>query len=236
LKTKLECVVALAIWSCTWASFSAESRQILFGHVPGAISQLQLRPLGRLAATNRLNLALALPLRNQAALGELLHRLYDPASSEYHHFLTPDEFTDRFGPAESDYQALAAEARACGLVVTGTHRTRTLLDVSGTVSQIEHAFRVTLRTYRHPTESRLFYAPDTEPSVALHVPVLSIGGLDNYVLPHPLSHPVATHPTRAEPQTGSAPGGYYMGSDFRGAYAPGVTLTGAGQSLGLLEV
>ncbi len=37
------------------------------------------------------------------------------------------------------------------------------------------------------------------------------------------------------PNTGSGPSGTYMGNDFRAAYAPGVTLTGTGQTIGLLE-
>jgi len=37
------------------------------------------------------------------------------------------------------------------------------------------------------------------------------------------------------PATGSGSGGAYMGNDFRAAYVPGVTLTGAGQTVGLLE-
>ena len=35
--------------------------------------------------------------------------------------------------------------------------------------------------------------------------------------------------------SGSGPDGLYMGNDFRAAYVPGVALTGAGQSVGLLE-
>ena len=36
--------------------------------------------------------------------------------------------------------------------------------------------------------------------------------------------------------SGSGPGGYFIGGDFRAAYAPGVTLNGAGQSVGLVEL
>ena len=39
----------------------------------------------------------------------------------------------------------------------------------------------------------------------------------------------------ATPKEGSAPGGQLWGNDFRDAYVPGTTLTGAGQNLGLLE-
>ncbi len=68
------------------------------------------------------------------------------------------------------------------------------------------------------------------------LPVVDISGLNNYVLPHPTSLKISS-PTvpKAAPRTGSGSGGSYLGKDFRNAYLPGVTLTGAGQMLGLLE-
>ena len=62
-----------------------------------------------------------------------------------------------------------------------------LVDVSGNVADIEKAFHVTLRTYPHPAETRNFFAPDVEPTVAADLPVLHVSGLDNYVLPRPAS-------------------------------------------------
>ncbi|MGD1087066.1 MAG: S8 family serine peptidase, partial [Verrucomicrobiota bacterium] len=104
---------------------------------------------------------------------------------------------------------------------------------------IERAFHVTMRTYAHPRETREFYAPDVEPSLDLATPVLHISGLDNYVVPHPMSlrfKPIGDA-TGARPATGtgSGPSGTFMGNDFRAAYAPGLALMGAGQTVGLLE-
>ena len=152
----------------------------LRGHVPAAVSRS--RAIGRLQGATNLNLAIGLPLRNQAALDSLLKQLYDPASPNYHQFLTPDEFTARFGPTEQDYQKVVNFAKASGLTVTRTHGNRMLVDVSGKVSDIEKALHVTMRTYQHPTEARQFYAPDVEPSISAGVPVLHISGLDNYIL------------------------------------------------------
>jgi subtilase family serine protease len=57
-----------------------------------------------------------------------------------------------------------------------------LLDVTGSVANIEKVFHLTMRVYQHPTEARTFYAPDVEPSLDLAVPVLNIGGLNNYTM------------------------------------------------------
>ena len=194
------------------------------------------RPIGRLPAETRLKLAIGLPLRNQSALHELLQQIYNPASgSKYHHYLTPEQFTEQFGPNEQDYDALKAFAIANGLIVSAEHPNRVLLEVSGTVAEIERVFHTTLRTYQHPAEHRTFYAPDVEPSIDLAVPILSIAGLDNYSLPRPRVHARPLGRGNAMPNAGSGPSGLYAGYDFRAAYAPDSALTGSGQSLGLLQ-
>jgi uncharacterized repeat protein (TIGR03803 family) len=213
---------------------SGVERQVLHGHVPAAVSQLGLRPVGRLPAANRLNLAIGLPLRNTNALNQLLQDLYDPASPQFRHYLTPEQFTERFGPTKQDYGAVVQFAKSHGLDITATHSNRVLLDVAGQVADIEKAFQVTLHTYQHPTEARQFYAPAVEPSVEPRLAVLDISGLNHYSTPRPGSHRTsATSPAR--PCVGSGSGGSYMGKDFRNAYAPGVTLTGTGQMVGLVE-
>ena len=207
-------------------------RQLLFGHVPAAAANLQA--VGALPETNRMNLVIGLPLRNKPALTNLLNDLYNPASPNFHQCLTPEQFTERFGPTAEDYQGVKDFALSHGLRVTGTHPNRTLLDVNGTVADIQEALHLHLRVYEHPVEGRLFFAPDVEPSPDLAVPVLHIGGLDNYIIPHKLL--VRANGGKSQkPQLGSGPDETYMGYDFRDAYVPGAWLTGAGQSVGLYE-
>lgn len=201
------------------------------GHVPTVVSQLTA--VSPLSATNELHLAIGLPLRNREGLMSLLQQVYDPASPNYRHYLTPDEFTAQFGPTPEDYQTTLDFANANGLTVTHTHGTRTLVDVVGKVADVERAFHVKLMSYRHPVEARNFYAPDKEPTVDASLPVLSIQGLNNYVLPHPLlkKRPASL----AQPSVGSGPQGGFMGQDFRNAYLPGSALNGANQTVGLFQ-
>jgi hypothetical protein len=213
----------------------AWGNQLLPGHRPGVVAHLTAK--GVLPATNRLTLAIGLPLHDAAGLDDYLDRLYNPASPDYRHYLTPAQFTEQFGPTETDYQSVVAFAQWHHLIVAHTHANRLLLDVTGSVADVQAAFHVTLRVYRHPTEARDFYAPDTEPSVDDGLPIADISGLDNYTRPHPRSLRIdpAQALARATPRTGSGASGTYFGGDFRAAYLPGVTLTGAGQELGLVE-
>jgi uncharacterized repeat protein (TIGR03803 family) len=234
-----------AAWLVPCATAWAAGRQFLHGHIPSMTSRL--RPLARLSSTNHLDLIVSLPLRHREELTNLLQQIYDPASPNYRHYLTPEQFAERFGPTEQDYQAVIAFARAQGLTVTGTHPNRTLVDVSGTAAAVEQAFHLRLQVYQHPTESRTFYAPDAEPSLDLAVPTLAVNGLDNFVTPRPMNLHSKMFGNSAGPAqdaapsavayaTGSGPRGAFIGKDFRAAYAPGVAVTGAGQTVGLFEL
>lgn len=208
-------------------------RVALPGHVPAVVSQLA--PKGRLPATNEIYLAIGLPLRNVAALDELLVQLYQPASTNFHKFLLSEEFAARFGPTEQDYQAVRRFAEASGLKVVGTYPNRVVLDVRGSVASVEQAFQVTLRTYRHPTEGRDFFAPDSEPSVPANLRVADMWGLTDYALPRPLVHQAELSNGSPLNYNGTGPAGAYEGADFRHAYAPGANLTGSGQTAAVVE-
>src|SRR5215469_1501609 len=66
----------------------------LHGHEPEAVKHLQ--PVGNLPATNELHLAIGVQLREATGLDRFLADVYNPASPDYRHFLTPEEFTSRF--------------------------------------------------------------------------------------------------------------------------------------------
>lgn len=213
----------------------AAPRRALSRHIPAAVSNLQ--PIGRLASNTPLTLEIALPWRNVEQLPALIEEIYDPASTNYHHYLTPQQFNEKFAPTAADYQALITFAQTRGLHVTQTFPDSTLLVVSGTVIDVENAFHTRLQVYPHPHENRNFFAPEIEPSLDLSVTVQTISGLDNLVVPRPMSLHRKPQTTTAQPNafTGSAPGGSFIGKDFRAAYLPGISLTGAGQKVGLLE-
>jgi uncharacterized repeat protein (TIGR01451 family) len=229
--------VSLALSSATICSSMAAGTGMmtLHGHVPAVVSHLSAK--GSLSATTNLNLAIGLPLRNKEGLTNLLQQIYDPASPNYHKYLTPEQFTAQFGPTEQDYQKVIDFAKANGLVVMDTKPNRELLNVRGKASDVEKAFQVKLRIYQHPTEAREFFAPDTEPVLDATLPIIHISGLDNYFTASPrLKARPLSQTAGATPNLGSAPGGAYEGKDFRNAYVPGTTLTGAGQNVALFQL
>ena len=214
-------------------SAEAAGLKTLVGHVPEITRGLT--PKGKLASNKQLNLAIGLPMGDPAGLEDFLRRVYDPKDSAHGKYLSPSEFADRFGPTKEQYEQVIAFAVKNHLTVTGRHMNRLVLDLVGSVADVQRAFKITMQSYQHPTEARDFYAPDVEPSVDAELPVADISGLNNFILPHPRSVQMAAATANPVPQTGSGPSGTYRGNDFRSAYLPGVTLTGAGQTLGLLQ-
>lgn len=217
--------------------------ETLHDSVAPAVSRLQ--PTGDLPADTNLTLSIGLPLRNREALTNLLREIYDPASTNYHHYLSVAEFTEQFAPSEADYHLVENFAQVSGLKIIATHPNRMLLDVTGKAAEVERAFHVNLRTYHHPTEDRDFFAPDTEPSIPAGLKIAEVGGLDNLRRPHPHyrfkvpaeagQSPVDSARVSPNATTGSGPGGNYIGDDFRHAYAPGVALQGSGETVALVE-
>jgi hypothetical protein len=240
MKTRIfQCVATLAgcLLYCGPA-LAQQSLQTLHQHVPPAVSGGQATLVGSLPPVQQMKLTMVLPLRNQGELASLLHRLYDPSSPDYRHFLSVEQFTEQFGPTAEDYQAVAAFAKASGFTVDDAPANRLILSIRGSVAQIETAFHVRMNDYQHPVEDRTFFSPDREPSLDLTVPIAHIAGLNNFFVPHP----IRTEATQQQASagitgvTGSGPGGSYLGSDMRAAYYGNSILTGSGQSVGLFEL
>ena len=229
-------LLAFAVLALFPRMAAAQEMKTLRGHVPAAISRLNLRPFSFVPPDTTLNLTISLQVQNENGLDDLLQQIYDPLSPNYHHYLTPKQFYQQFGPGNQAYQAAINFAKTAGLAVTGVYSNQMILDVRGRASDIQKAFNVNLYLYHHPAESRDFYAPDRDPTVNAALPIMHVSGLDNYVIPHPLYHKMSIKPSSSRPNSGSGPGGTYMGKDFRAAYAPGVALDGTGQTIGLFEL
>jgi len=239
------CVLLLSIAAFVSAGvMEGRAQTLMTRHVREATLNGQAKLLGRLPATQIMQLDVVLPLRDQAGLDEFLADLYNPNSSDYRHYLTPIEFTERFGPSQQDYDAVVQYVEDHGLAVVGGSRDGMEVQVRGPVSAIESAFQVDLLSYQHPSENRVFYAPNREPTVGLPFPLWHISGLDSYSIPHPMyvkksdyakAHGIDADAVIGHATTGSGPSASFLGSDMRAAYYGGSALTGSGQNLGLLE-
>ena len=240
----------ISVLLVTMASFMAaaaipgNAETMLTHHVRPATINGQASMVGRLPVTQTLQLDVVLPLRDPDGLHNFLAELYSASIPNHVHFLTPKEFTERFGPTQQDYDTVVQYMQAHGLTVVGGSRDGMEVQVKGTVANIEAAFHVNLLTYQHPTENRIFFAPDREPTTDLSFALWHVSGLDNYSIPHPKyvskaayaqAHGVSPDSLVNHATTGSGPSASFLGSDMRAAYYGGTALTGSGENLGLFE-
>jgi subtilase family serine protease len=244
LLSRLATLVCAAAFILIAVPGQAQPQSPLTRHVRDEVVNGKAQLVGRLPATQTLRFDIVLPLRDRAALQDFLQEVQSPASPSYHKFLTPQEFTARYGPSQEDWEALVVFAKASGFeIISGTREARDLR-LTGTVANIEKAFHVSMGTYQDLSEDRTFFAVDREPTVDLPFQVWHITGLDNDSKPHPMyvkksdyakAHGIDANKVVSHATTGSGPSASFLGSDMRAAYYGGTALTGTGQNIALFE-
>ncbi len=236
-------VVSVSVFSIVlMARANLDQRVALSGQAVPLIKQAQL--LGAADVQQQLQLSVGLRPRNQQDLAILLSDLYNPHSSLYHRFLTPQQFASDFAPTPDQQQQVASYLRSQGLTVTSIAPNGLLIDATATVAQAEAAFQVAINNYK--VGSRTFFANASAPAIpaSLTSLIASIGGLDNAVKWKPLLQSQATAPMmptrsanrlrRSAQQTGYGP------SDLTGAYdetpLQSAGINGSNQTVAIFEL
>jgi subtilase family serine protease len=116
----------------------------------------------------------------QGALEALLAAQQDPTSSNYHKWLTPEQYADRFGMTQNDLARVSAWLQSKGLSVNGTARGRNRVFFTGSVSQIEETFRTEIHRYQVDGESHFANAAELSVPAAMADTVLSVGNLNDF--------------------------------------------------------
>lgn len=154
----------------------------LAGHLPGELSTLI--PLARANPASELRIEVSLALRNRAELDQFLQDLGDPTSSQYHRWLTPNQFADRFGPTQQDLDTVASWLGAVGFQVTASSLAERYVRATGTMARAEGAFNTRIMTFGDGTS----YSNTTEPMVPAQLAGLigAINGLNNFAHERPM--------------------------------------------------
>jgi subtilase family serine protease len=139
--------------------------------------------LGTAPATlpmERMLLVLKRSPEQETALRKLLDDQQDKNSPHYHKWLTPEQFGAQFGPSDADMQAITSWLQSHGFQV-GTTKGRTLLEFSGSASQVQEAFHTSIHKYIVNGEQRWANANDPSIPAALAPAVAGIKTLHNFV-------------------------------------------------------
>ena len=116
----------------------------------------------------------------QAALERLLMEQQDPGSANYHRWLTPEEYGDRFGLSRGDLAKIAGWLESQGLRVNDVARGRHWITFTGPAGAMGRTFRTEFHYYA--TNGMRHFANVTAPSIpeALAGVVAGVEGLDDY--------------------------------------------------------
>ena len=138
--------------------------------------------LGTAPATlpmQRMLLVLKRSPEQESALRQLLDDQQDKHSPNYHQWLTPEQFGKEFGPTDADMQTIASWLQSHGFQV-GTSKGRTVLEFSGSASQVKEAFHTTIHKYIVNGEQHWANASDPSIPTALAPAVAGIDSLHNF--------------------------------------------------------
>lgn len=181
-------------------------------------------------------LILAQSESQKADLAQLLRDQQDPNSPNYHNWLTPEEYADRFGVSAGDVGKITAWLEGQGLTIASVARGRNWVAVNGDAARIEGAFQTEIHEYLSNGEKH--FAAAIEPSVpaAFAGVILKIRGLNDFRMkPKRIRHDPDTHSTLTPRFTGSGGENFLTPDDVANIYdiAPLYTagFNGNGQSL-----
>ncbi len=146
----------------------------------------------------------------QTALTQLLAQQQDRNSPNFHKWLTPEQYADRFGLSQHDIQQIVAWLKSQGFTMVNPARGRNWVSFTGTAAQVQSAFGT--EVHRFNVNGEMHYANATAPKIpgALAGVATGFRGLDDF-------RPKPRAIRRARP--------YYYSSTYGDFVAPGDVAT-----------
>jgi trimeric autotransporter adhesin len=129
---------------------------------------------------DRLLLILKRSAQQEADLRQYLASVQDKDSPNYHKFLTPEQFGQLYGPADSDIAAVTGWLQGQGFLVNKVSKGRTTVEFSGNSGQVQSAFRTAIHSYVIKGEPHYANVSDPQIPAALAPVVGGIVGLNNF--------------------------------------------------------
>ncbi len=194
----------------------------------------------------RLQLVLQRSPQQESALTALLAQQQDKSSPNYHKWLTPEQFGQRFGPATADIQAVTGWLEQHGFTVTNVSNGRTMIEFSGTAGLVRNAFHTEIHNFVVNGENHIANTSNPQIPAALAPVVAGVASLHNFF---PRSQLVRTgkratvpfSPGKPVTHLTFGPGDYALGpADFAVIYnvQPAYTdnIIGSGRTIATLGV
>jgi subtilase family serine protease len=178
----------------------------LHGTVTPAVERSH--PAGKVAGSAAVSFDLTLTLRNAAGAQKFVTQVSTPGSKLYHHYLTDAQWLNRFGPTSASLAAAKAWLKHEGFTVGSVPKTHLYVTASGSASQVERAFGVTLGYYIvNGHKVRLASGALSIPA-GLSGRVAGVVGVNQYVATNGLAQEPTGKPAAKPDQEPAPPAGF----------------------------
>ena len=121
----------------------------------------------------------------ESAIKKMLDQQQDKSSPNYHHWLSPEQFGEQFGPSTQDVQAVTTWLQSHGFEVSRVSKGQHVIEFSGTAAQVQQAFHTSIHKYSVKGEEHWANASDPQLPAALAPVVAGVVSLHNFP-----SHPM----------------------------------------------
>lgn len=177
--------------------------------------------------TIRGSITFRLSAAQQSDLDQLLREQQDPSSANYHRWITPEQYAERFGMSANDLAKVSTWLQSQGLHVESVSRSRNEIAFSGSAGEVEYAFKTELHNYMIRGEKHFANAREVSLPAAFSAQVLNVRGL-NDIRPRARIRPLPRFTSNISGNHFIIPG------DFNTIYDIPSTATGAGQKIAVV--
>jgi len=132
-------------------------------------------------------LVLSRSVEKQAAFTSFVADQYDPNSPEFHHWLTPAQVGENFGPSQADIAAISNWLAGRGFTVDEVTKDRMSIRFSGTAGLVESAFHTEIHNLQVNGVAHIGNMSDPQIPTALASVVVGVKALHNFFA-HPMHH------------------------------------------------
>lgn len=171
----------------------------------------------------------------QKALSKLITDQQNPKSPQYHKWLTPEQWADRFGLSQNDMQQITSWLKARGFTIQNVARGRNWVVVSGTAAQVARTFGTEIHRYNVKGEMHVANATSPKIPAALSGIVTGIRGLNDFHLrPRAKARPSYYFSDSQYAAQFIAPGDLATIYDINALYKASTVIDGTGQKLAII--
>src|SRR5208337_682150 len=188
------------------AVIDENDRVVLQGNIhPKARPEFDVGPTDPSLPMKRTILLLKIAPEKQAQLDRLVAEQQDPSSPNFHQWLTPEQFGERFGRTPEEIATVKGWLISHGFTIDETAKSGAWINFSGTAAEVDRAFHAEMHDYF--VNGQLRHANSADPSIPRALADLVAGPVSLHTFPRKAMHTPPRHiPDAEKPQAKRQPG------------------------------